>query len=439
METKKAAPYMNNAMICENPELDDFFSKTFNGYYDELKNSNPNKKRKRQDVIAKQTKIAKIIMLNLFVNDEEACSLSLSKRILDRKKNRYNNSIFDYNNTSEAIKILSELNWINIETGKIKFSRYINEPFFDLKISEIDNTQTIPTVIELSQSGFDSLRHKIKIQNIIKGRNETVVLKVNETGKEEAKDKKLQDYVDNAISKKHRNNLATINNHLKKYRYTYLDKGLAYPMLYRVFHNDFEHMGRFQGGLFQDYNISIKKEQRKKIRIDNEPLAELDFRACALSILLIKLNLPLINEPYTIGKLANYPRDFSKGLVNALIFAPKKLGGIPDKIKAHLKDTKHQNKDDKIIISEFLSEHLYLVNGKNFDIFMIESTILEKILLMCVEANIACIPLHDCIYVKVKDASVAENIMKSAAIETIGKEILVRTTVLNEDSNRSSI
>ena len=341
METKKAAPYMNNAMICENPELDDFFSKTFNGYYDELKNSNPNKKRKRQDVIAKQAEIAKIIMLNLFVNDEDACTLSLSKRILDRKKNRYNNPIFVYNNTYEALKILSELNWIKIKTGQIKFLRYLNDTFFDLKISEIDKKQTKPTVIKLTKLGYNCLHDKIETKEIIKGRNETVVLKANENGKKDSKDKKIQDYKDNALSEKYRNNLTIINNHLKNYRYTFLDTELVYPMLYRIFHHDFEHMGRFEGGLFQDRQFYIRKEGRKYIRIDNDPLAELDFRACALSILFIKLNLPLINEPYTIGKLANYPRDFSKRLVNALIFAPNKLGAIPEEIKVLLKKTKH--------------------------------------------------------------------------------------------------
>jgi hypothetical protein len=413
--------YIKFDLEYKDPNLDALILKAITDFYNQAHKQGHIPKRKRKDVITKQAKIAKTIILNVALAEDHSVSLSLSKRFFD-SSNRYRNKIFDHKNTKDAINAFSE--YIHLVTGSLEFSdiyqelnKAFGEPLPDgYKPGELPvNATKIPSELTPTEKGVD-LINSIDHDLIYLSPYELIVIK-----KSSGKAPKLQ-YKDNQYTIKARQNLEQINEFLSKQDYSYNDNKIPFSPLYRIFHKDTNHYGRFEGGVF-----SYRKEKlyRPNYKINNEQLIELDYSACALSILEIKHGNELANsDPYLKGRLSEFPREFVKKLVTRHLFA-ERTNRIFSGGRALLKrlDSIHKNTKTKEINRLLTNEYPSLINKSKIDLFNIEATILEEALLNCIKHNVPAISLHDCIYVPESKQKEATEIFKNAPKKVIGSEI----------------
>ena len=100
-----------------------------------------------------------------------------------------------------------------------------------------------------------------------------------------SKDKELADYVDGAVTERYRAAVRALNAFLHQADITFIDDGLEPPVdhyrrtltrRFTVFDTQedwFDRVGRVFGGFW----MALKKERRSRIRINGEPVADVDF------------------------------------------------------------------------------------------------------------------------------------------------------------------
>ncbi len=102
--------------------------------------------------------------------------------------------------------------------------------------------------------------------------------------------------------------------------------------LHRTFNNrTFEEGGRLHGGFW----LGIKKTERRYLRIDGEPVAELDFGQMRLRLLYARARVQPEGEDLYDIPCRGYTRDGVKGLINAAISASKRQTRMPKEMRDH--------------------------------------------------------------------------------------------------------
>lgn len=204
--------------------------------------------------------------------------------------------------------------------------------------------------------------------------------------------------------------------------------------LYRVFHNDLNHSGRYYG----KNHCNIPSECRKKILIDGKETIQLDFKSCVPSILYIMSGNKLSENQdlYHVDGLT-IPREYIKSIFVCAVNASsenKAYQAIRHEILEMKKYSGNYlidiptNKVIKEWIEVVLSQYSYLKEyffspKKGLIAINKESEIITEVYLQCIERDIPVLDVYDCILCLKKDKECVRQIMKDSCIKVLGHEL----------------
>ena len=181
--------------------------------------------------------------------------------------------------------------------------------------------------------------------------------------------------------------------------------------LRRIFNNNsFEQGGRLVGGFWQ----RMRKEYRTAIRIDNNPIDELDYAQMFLRLCYGRVGKkPPLGDLYDIPALTELGanRKGIKLVINASLFANKPLTRLPRGCRKHFPE-RLRCKDIVSAVQEYHQSvaHLFFDNI-GMRLMFSESEILVRCLLTLIDKGITALPIHDALLVSVKDKDTAYQVM----------------------------
>ncbi|WP_420585626.1 hypothetical protein [Ruegeria sp.] len=223
----------------------------------------------------------------------------------------------------------------------------------------------------------------------------------------EAKPRIITDYTRSSTSAAIEADVNEINAFLNEWEYSFG----APPVLFRVFNDgdrenyQWDSGGRFYGS--ESTYINWKSEERRGILIGGEPTAEIDIKACQLTML-----LGLMGFDYEVGvdlyQIDGLDREEVKQEINVIV-GKGRIGGRTSPV-----------------IGKILERYPFLndleTRGLNsLRLQAIDSAIMNQTLLIlkrqyCIPA----LPVHDCLIVRVRDVDTAQEVFSEAFYDHIG-------------------
>lgn len=203
-----------------------------------------------------------------------------------------------------------------------------------------------------------------------------------------------------------------------------LPEGVSPPNVYlvRKFRGGWDSGGRLSGGFW----TGLPKAERAGLRIDGEPVTELDFRTMQPRILFGMKGLPLTFDPYLVPGF-DVERETGKLVYNRLV---NRTGGSNRVCPINFSSEFRSSFSDRDEFRRFVSameERLSAVSecfGREpwRVLQREESELLLSILAECMDRGIPAYPIHDSLIVKASDREIAKSIMLHAFKERYGVE-----------------
>lgn len=262
------------------------------------------------------------------------------------------------------------------------------------------------------------------------------------------------DYKETRSTRSYRSELQRLNSFLASADITFVDDGLAPRIdpfdrtLRRHFVIRSEQSERFdQGGrLFGGFWLALKADRRKNIRINGEPVADLDFGTMFTRLAYARLGLePLRGDLYAIAGAEGY-RSGIKMAMNTFLFDmhmrrskwPSELGvgvgndklandgaSTASKFEARLPARWTVGRTRKAILELHPALQKAWGRGLGYELMFDESRILLLALTRLMEKNIPALGMHDGLLVQRSKKATAKTIMERAAKEIAGVSIPV--------------
>ncbi|UPT88605.1 hypothetical protein HAP41_0000005845 [Bradyrhizobium barranii subsp. apii] len=268
-----------------------------------------------------------------------------------------------------------------------------------------------------------------------------------ETGRPR-KDAKQVDYEDTSTSRAYRAAVRELNAFLDQADIAFLDDGLE-PVVdphsrtltrrFTIFDEQelrFDQVGRLFGGFW----LSLKKERRKQIRINGEPVIDLDYQSMFTRLAYADLCLqPPAGDLYAIPGLEAH-RSGVKLAMNCFLFdeTPKRrtwpqdmgfsletgadIAGA-DTIQGKLPDGWTVNRTKKAILTVHPALERAWGRGLGYRLMWQESEILLAVLRELMEQNIPALGLHDGLLVPLSRMDTALEVMRHQSKAIVGVEL----------------
>lgn len=185
--------------------------------------------------------------------------------------------------------------------------------------------------------------------------------------------------------------------------------------------HEFEFHGRLYGGFW----MTLKASERHRIRIDGEPIADLDFASMFPRLAYIEVGRePPEGDLYAVPGLESH-RDGAKAAMSALLSYPSKMKMLPPRLKEMLPEGWTASR----LRQAFADHHPHLVPyfEKDFglDLMFIESRILLAAMRRLMEQDIPALPMHDGMMVPRSKADNAAEAMGWASLTICGHALPV--------------
>lgn len=197
--------------------------------------------------------------------------------------------------------------------------------------------------------------------------------------------------------------------------------------LYRVFTGDWTKGGRLYGGWW----MNLPAEDRRLLKIDGEPVVEIDYRHLHPILLYRFLGKPLDRDPYC---LPPYSRELCKETFQRLLNRPANRGG------ANIKRAKDFHPPEGISYPTFIADykaHLsdvadYLGKGVGLILQRADSELALRVLDLMDKAEAIVLPVHDSFIVQVRHRELLEATMREAFVDMCKVQPDLRTTLPRE-------
>lgn len=185
--------------------------------------------------------------------------------------------------------------------------------------------------------------------------------------------------------------------------------------------HEFKLHGRLYGGFWQN----LKRDRRGGLRVNGEPIADLDFTSMFPRLAYAKVGVePPDGDLYAIPGLGNHRAGVKAGF-SALLSVSSDMKKLPSEVKEALPEGWTASRF-KAAVGE---KHPALVPlfGKDTgsDLMFTESRILLVVLRGLMQKGIAALPMHDGIMVAVSSEGIAKAAMSEAARKVTGRGLEV--------------
>jgi len=201
---------------------------------------------------------------------------------------------------------------------------------------------------------------------------------------------------------------------LKDIGIEYLDFELVYQYLYRVFNDaSFSRGGRFYGPL----HLSLPRDLRQYIHIDDQPTVELDYSAFHIMMLYHMAGFDYQDDPYSACEGKGLREVYKVvGLVSINAGTDEEAyRAIPDELKDRGLSAPDRLKPMVSLVNNFKQAHLpiqkHLFSGVGNKLQNIDSDIMNNILARLLETDIVGLPVHDSVIVPVQHKDILETLM----------------------------
>ena len=236
------------------------------------------------------------------------------------------------------------------------------------------------------------------------------------------------DYVDSSLSYNLRKEMTEVNSFLNNFSIILEGQPQVPTQLIRLFlirsktdPQNFNLHGRLYGGFW----INLKATKRHLIRIDGEPVVDLDFESMfpRLAYHHAGKEAPQ-GDLYAISGLEAH-RDGVKAGLSALLSRSSDMVRLPPKTKSLLPEGWTASKFTEAIALHH--PHLVSLFGKDLglDFMFTESQILLAAMDELRRQGIPALPMHDGMMVPVSKSDLAIEAMRKASMQTIGHELPV--------------
>jgi hypothetical protein len=371
----------------------------------------------------------RLIVDNLVASlTSQALQPSVGRGLMVSTKNdpltRYDRHDFPRQVVAEKVHALSETDWLILWPGSHHGPRSTINPSRKFKQ-------------RLAQSGITL----DEVGRLVGG--ETIILKAR--APDRSLPKPLIDYRDTAETRRLREELEAIRDFLTSADITVDGLPLAPYQLTRQFLIDspqatptFARHGRLYGGPW----INMHRDQRYRLRIDGEELADLDFTAMFTQLAYLRAGAGLPEgDPYdgVPGlELSRIPdtreraqrRQAIKQGLNALYSRQGRMSRMPHEIKEQLGPDWTGAKLEAALRERHAPiQHLFGI-GIALDLAFIESNVLMCALRDLMANGVAALPVHDGIMVPVSKQDLALAAMRSASRAVVGVELPVKAKPL---------
>ncbi len=193
----------------------------------------------------------------------------------------------------------------------------------------------------------------------------------------------------------------------------------------------FDLGGRLFGGWWQN----LEKHRRRHIRIDGEPIADLDFSSMFLRLAYLEAGLtPPGGDLYAAVQGFSEPqwREGVKQVTNAMFFRTSPLTRLPKGTEEHLP----LGTTGRAIRTAILAAHPGLSavfeTGIGLRFMFHESQILIAALLRLIKQGIIALPMHDGFMCQKSKTQIAMQAMQDAAVEIVGFPLPITLKSLRE-------
>lgn len=240
------------------------------------------------------------------------------------------------------------------------------------------------------------------------------------------------DYTDTPETNAMRAEMEAINLFIANHKVEVVGSPQGPIRLYRLFTlrgPDDAHVFNLHGRLYGGFWMTLKATERHRLRIDGEPIADLDFAGMFPRLAYAHLGLKAPDgDLYAIPGLEQH-REGAKAAFSALLSYETEMKSLPTRIKEKLPEGWTAAK----VRTAFASAHPHLVPlfGRDFglDLMFTESRILLAAIAELREAGIVSLPMHDGMMVKCSRSEAAKRAMENAAVRITGRVLPVALKV----------
>lgn len=180
--------------------------------------------------------------------------------------------------------------------------------------------------------------------------------------------------------------------------------------LRRIFNNcNWGHGGRLAGGFW----MSMERSDRRLIRIDGQPIADVDYQQLFPRLAYVRAQAEQPDGDIYDVYGDQTCRDGWKKLMNAALFADGPLRNWPRETLQHFPPgTKLRDAVAMLSAKHGPIAHLF-GTGLGFELMRLESDMIIEVTLLLFKQGITALPLHDAVLVADRDAIAAQKVMQA--------------------------
>ena len=170
---------------------------------------------------------------------------------------------------------------------------------------------------------------------------------------------------------------------------------------------------RYGGRIYGPWYLNLTKAERARIRIDGEPIAEVDFKSLHPRLCYLSEGWDIDQDPYQVG---NYRREVIKAVLNTAINAEDFESAIDSLLDCRRKRKRPSDwpfkgngareKADRALRAVMKAHPLiakYFCSGAGLKFQRLDSDLMIRILQDLEKSNIPALPLHDAVLCKASD------------------------------------
>lgn len=177
------------------------------------------------------------------------------------------------------------------------------------------------------------------------------------------------------------------------------------------------------GRLFGGWWMNLPKERRHLIRINGEPVADLDFASMFLRLAFLEVGqTPPEGDLYSAipGLREARWREGAKKVILAMLFRTSPLTRLPKDAKGLLPPRMSGGMARTAILQAFPALVPIFETGAGFRLMFLESQILIAALLDLADQKVPALPMHDGLMVPISKANATARAMQDAAEKIVG-------------------
>lgn len=371
----------------------------------------PPSRKPRSDLVAGINAIVLTLVANLLIlHRDNPEGYRLAVQMERRKKTRYDRKGF--RKLPEVVSEMAELGYVIKHEAVFKQRRTTIEATGKLRDAFVS--------VDVNQAPLGRCEGEELIQLTARPKQQRIA------GRKLPKT--LVDYRDTEETIRLRKEMEDINRFLSSHSIILEGAPIADIKLVRRFTlraPDEPHTFKFHGRLYGGFWMTLRASERHRIRINGEPIADLDFASMFPRLAYLAVGeIPPVGDLYAVPGLENH-RDGAKAGLSALLSYPRKMKSLPPRLKRMLPE----GWTAKSLRSAYSNFHPPLVPllEKDFGLSLMfkESQILLKSMVLLMAEQIPTLPIHDGIMVPKSAAPYTLEAMETASFSIVGYKLPV--------------